>query len=117
MSSITEMRKNYLRNQIEKIKIPDLGKSPIIRRKFTFSGKVQKVGFRVEIYEMARRLGLSGHVKNNRDNSVEAEVQGEEKRIDFLIEYLRSIRRISIEDLKTEELIILEEEKDFIVIE
>lgn len=117
MSYITEMRKNYLRNQVEKIKLPDFEMSPIVRKKFIFAGKVQKVGFRVETYEMAKRLGLSGHVKNNPDNSVEAEVQGEEKRIDFLIKYLKSIKRISIDDLKIEDKNLLEDELDFMVIE
>lgn len=117
MSAITEMRKNYLRRQIAKVEINDFEKSPMLRKKFVFSGKVQKVGFRVETYEMANRLGLTGWVKNNMDKSVEAEIQGEEKKINFLIEYLKSIKRISIDDLKIEEMNFLEDELEFRVIE
>lgn len=116
MSYITEMRKKYLRNQIGKVKIPDFNTSPVIRRKFIFSGKVQKVGFRVETHGMGKRLGLIGWVKNNEDKTVEAEVQGEEEKIDFLIKYLKSIKRASVEELKVEDLLIIDEEAAFKII-
>ena len=116
MSYITEMRRNYLRNQIAKVGIPDFEKSIIVRKGFVFSGKVQKVGFRVETYEMGKRLGLTGWVKNNEDKTVEAEVQGEEKKIDFLIKYLKSIKRVSVEELKVEDLLIIREEAKFEII-
>ena len=39
-------------------------------------GQVQGVGFRYAMHQEARRLGLSGWVRNRRDGSVEAVVQG-----------------------------------------
>lgn len=41
-----------------------------------FYGEVQCVGFRYTALQIARKLGLTGYVKNLDDGSVEAEVQG-----------------------------------------
>ena len=49
-----------------------------IRRHIYFSGRVQEVGFRFTACLLARRLGLTGWVKNLWDGRVEMEVQGTE---------------------------------------
>lgn len=113
ISYINEKRKNFLRNQIAKINIPEFGESSVIRKRIIFSGKVQKVGFRVEVHGMAKRLELTGWVKNNENKTVEAEIQGEEKKIDFLIKYLKSIKRAKIEDIDEEDISIVEGEDEF----
>lgn len=116
ISYINEKRKNFLRNQIAKVNIPEFEKSSRIRKRIIFSGKVQRVGFRVEVHEMGKRLELTGWVKNNEDKTVEAEIQGEENRIDFLIEYLKSIKRIKIKDMEVENIPIVQGEDEFKVI-
>lgn len=52
-------------------------------------GKVQGVGYRFFATRVARRLGLKGWIKNNRDGIVEALVEGEKSTIDEWIEELR----------------------------
>jgi acylphosphatase len=52
------------------------------------SGRVQGVYFRAETQETARRLGLSGFVRNLPDGSVEVVAEGEAKPLGELLEFL-----------------------------
>lgn len=54
------------------------------------SGHVQGVGFRFFTQDAARREGLSGHVTNLADGSVEAVVEGEAGAMD---RFERAVRR------------------------
>ena len=49
-----------------------------IRRRMTFYGRVQGVGFRYTAKHLARSLGLTGWVENQWDGTVLLEVQGRE---------------------------------------
>ena len=57
----------------------------MVRKHFYFSGRVQGVGFRYQSAYYARRLGLTGWVRNLSDGRVEMEVQGKEALITQLI--------------------------------
>jgi acylphosphatase len=57
------------------------------RVRILITGLVQGVFFRREITDLARRLGLSGWVRNLPDGRVEATVEGEKSRIDELIRF------------------------------
>jgi len=52
-------------------------------------GKVQGVGFRFYATRVARRLGLKGWIRNLRDGTVDAAVEGEAESIDEWIDELR----------------------------
>jgi len=60
----------------------------IERRRIVVRGRVQGVGFRLYVRDLAQRMGLSGWVRNLPDGrSVEAVVQGEAANLErFLVE-------------------------------
>ena len=53
-------------------------------------GRVQGVGFRMWIEDLAERLGLEGWVRNRRDGSVEAVFAGPEHAVTAAIEACRA---------------------------
>lgn len=52
-------------------------------------GQVQGVGFRANIYYLARELGLVGWVRNASDSSVEILAEGEEEKLKRMIGYCK----------------------------
>ena len=61
----------------------------VTRHHLRISGRVQGVGFRYSMQKEAARLGLTGWVRNRRDGSVEALVQGHEEAVAALTEWAR----------------------------
>ena len=49
----------------------------ILARRYRVTGRVQGVGFRFFVEDAAMREGVSGHVRNVSDGSVEVVVEGE----------------------------------------
>ena len=110
---INKLRGKYLTYRTRKVVIPDFKASKVVRKRFVFSGKVQNVGFRLETHEIGKCLGLKGWVMNKEDRTVEAEVQGEVDRINYLIDHLKSLRRASVKEILEENQDIIEEEGEF----
>ena len=58
-----QIRDGYVINQVKKLKLPNFKVDDIRRYRVTFQGRVQKVGFRLEVCELAQRLSLTGFAK------------------------------------------------------
>ena len=54
------------------------------------SGKVQGVFFRVNTQKKASELGLHGYAKNLPDGNVEVVTQGDEEKINELIQFIKN---------------------------
>jgi acylphosphatase len=58
-------------------------------RHVTIHGRVQGVGFRAWVEDMALMRGLKGWVRNRRDGSVEAVFSGPERAVEEMVEACR----------------------------
>ena len=52
------------------------------------SGDVQGVGYRYTMRMVAARAGVAGWVRNRRDGSVEAEVEGDPEKVDEVLAWM-----------------------------
>ena len=104
------VRDNYVINQVKKQKLPVFDEDQTKRYKIMFSGRVQHVGFRLEVCELAKRLALTGYCQNMENGDVLAEFQGMENKIQFLITFMESLKRIRIrrKEIKRMELVTAE---------
>lgn len=108
-------RNYYVINQVNHISFPDFPTDKTCRRQILFSGRVQKVGFRLEVYELAKRLQITGFCRNLENGDVLAELQGEASRIDFLVSYMESLKRIRIQKKVITELELKKSETSFLM--
>jgi acylphosphatase len=60
-----------------------------VSKQLRFHGRVQGVYFRESMHRKAAELGITGWVRNRRDGTVEAEVQGEPLAIEKMLEWAR----------------------------
>jgi len=65
------------------------------RAHLNITGKVQGVGFRANTRREARKLGLTGWVRNLSDGSVEVVAEGEKKDIDSLVSWSKEGPRLA----------------------
>jgi acylphosphatase len=57
----------------------------MIARRVVVSGRVQGVGYRYAMTDAARAIGVAGWVRNRRDGTVEALVQGEDEQVERML--------------------------------
>lgn len=93
--------------------LPRFGPDTVCRYRVTFSGTVQGVGFRWEVYHLAQRMKLTGYVENLPCGDVLAELQGPENRILYLIAFMESLKRITVEKKVVEPLPLCPVETEF----
>ena len=91
------LRDNYVIRQVQRAEIPVFPDSPLCRYEIRFSGRVQRVGFRLELSLLAQRLGLTGFCQNLPGSDVLAQIQGSEERIWYLLRFMESLKRILID--------------------
>ena len=106
---LKQFRDQYVVGQAQNAELPEFEPSILCRYGIRFSGRVQNVGFRLEVAELAKNLGLTGYCENLPDGDVYAELQGPQNRILYLVSFLESLVRIRITDKKIEKLPLLEE--------
>jgi len=99
----------YMKNTVEQIDTTQFQSDEMRRYDIIFSGIVQGVGFRYEVWTIAQKLDLTGYVENLPDETVYAEIQGQQNKVDYLIEYLKSISRIHIERIQMDEIALQNE--------
>lgn len=114
--TLKNLRDYYVKNQAGRVKLPDFPDSPEVRYRVIFEGRVQNVGFRLSMYELAQRLELTGWVKNRRDLTVEAEIQGNHEKVDFLLESMKKLPQASVKNMKIEKIEPVQTETEFVII-
>ena len=95
---IKKMRNDYVIRQAENTVLPVFEASEIVRYRVSLAGRVQHQGLRLEIERFAKRLCLTGWIKNKTDGSVDMELQGQQNKILFVLDFLHALVRIKIKD-------------------
>lgn len=85
----------------------------MIRKRITFYGRVQGVGFRYRARHAAEALHLTGWVRNECDGTVLMEIQGSEGLIDRMLQNLARDSYIEITDMDQKNLPVEEDERSF----
>ncbi len=99
-----EYRNDYVIKQVRQARLPEFHSFEIRRYRLIFCGRVQNVGFRLEVSEMAKRLGLTGFCENMDDGRVVVEVQGQFDKIKFLVAFMKSLKRIVVKKVEKKRL-------------
>lgn len=84
-----------------------------VRKRITFYGWVQGVGFRYRALYAAQSVGVTGWVHNEFDGSVLMEIQGTEDQIDKVIELIGRGSYVKIRNMDCRTIPLDEKERAF----
>ncbi len=84
-----------------------------VREHMTFEGRVQEVGFRYKMRQLAGCYGVTGWVRNEYDGSVSAELQGLPEELDLILQEIRQDRYIRIDRIVRKKIAIISDEHSF----
>ncbi len=87
--------------------------SQIIRKRITFFGRVQGVGFRYTASYAANSCGVTGWVRNEYNGSVTMEIQGTEEQIYKTLSLINNGRYIQIDRTESRNLACDPNERSF----
>jgi acylphosphatase len=88
--------------------------APMRRVRVTIRGRVQGVSYRATTMDEARRLGVSGWVRNQPDGSVLLEAQGPSDKIDQLLDWCHEgPPHARVDDVKAIDVPVVSGEKGF----
>ena len=80
----------------------------------TFTGRVQHIGFRVTAFDTARKIGLTGWVRNcERFDQTEAEVQGSREQVEAFVRKIKAVKRFAIRSVGEYECPVKDDETYF----
>ncbi len=85
----------------------------VIRKKISFTGAVQGVGFRYRAQYAANGCGVTGWVKNEWDGSVSMEAQGTERQINEMLKLINMGSYIRIDRMDYREIPVEEHDLGF----
>ena len=85
----------------------------IIRKRISFFGRVQGVGFRYTASYAANSCGVTGWVRNEYDGSVTIEIQGTEEQIDKTLSLINHGRFIQIDRIQSRQIALDSNERTF----
>ena len=85
----------------------------MIRKRITFSGRVQGVGFRWRAEKAANMYRCTGWCRNEWDGSVTMEIQGAEENIDRVILAIEAGRYVKIENMDSRTIPVEPDERGF----
>ena len=85
----------------------------MIRKRISFRGWVQGVGFRWRARQAANLYGCTGWAENEWDGSVTLELQGAQEAIDRVLLAIRQGKYIRIEEMTVRSIPAVPEERSF----